>query len=108
MKYFVLIFTLLLSQVVSAIIVKGKVKDSKTGEEIIGATLEIKGNTSEKAVSGLDGSFSILADKFPSTIVCTFIGYKRSEYTLKKNEANIIIPIVQRKQFFRQSLKRKR
>ncbi len=93
MKYFVLIFTLLLSQVVSAIVIKGKVKDSKTGEEIIGATLEIKGNTSEKAVSGLDGSFSISADKFPSTIVCTFIGYKRSEYTLKKNEVNIIIPI---------------
>ena len=46
----------------AAMQIKGKVKDSKTGEEIIGAYIVIKEDPSQGTVTGLDGSFNLSVD----------------------------------------------
>ena len=40
-------------------IIKGKIRDAQTGEEIIGARIQVKGDPSKAVVSGLDGSFNL-------------------------------------------------
>lgn len=85
-------FTLLSIQIYSQSI-KGIVKDSKTGEEIIGAVVYIKDKPEKGVSTGLDGSFSIHeVQKYPVTLCCKLLGYIQSETTIKKtNSGNITI-----------------
>ncbi|MCD8292971.1 MAG: TonB-dependent receptor [Prevotellaceae bacterium] len=92
------IFTLLAALLLAAVAVdaknvKGKVKDSQSGEEIIGATIVVKDNAARGTVTGLDGSFTLSIDGYPCTLVCTYVGYKSVERTLKKDENNIAIAL---------------
>ena len=60
---------------------KGKVKDARTGEELIGAAVFVKEHPTIGATTGLDGSFvlnDIPKDK-SVTIVCSYISYKTIE-----------------------------
>lgn len=82
-----------LSQSVEAETVRGKVKDMQSGEDIIGATIIIKGDGAHGTASGLDGTFSLHADHYPCTVVCTYMGYKPREITLYKEEADCVIPL---------------
>ena len=78
-----LFFILLISfsnSIFSAVI-KGRVNDLKTGEELVGATIFVK-ELKKGIVSGLDGSFVI--KNIPDgnySISCSFIGYQ----TIEKN-----------------------
>ncbi|GAB6121160.1 TonB-dependent receptor domain-containing protein [Dysgonomonas termitidis] len=64
--------------------IKGIVKDSGTGEEIIGAILFIKNQPEKGASTGLDGSFSINGiQKYPVSLCCTLLGYNQSETSIK-------------------------
>jgi len=61
-------------------VIKGLVKDSKSGEALVGATIYIKGQTQNNSSSGLDGSFIIRNVKNENIIlVCTFTGFKTIE-----------------------------
>ena len=62
----------------NALDIKGKIKDRKSGEGIIGATVCLKEDPTKGVVSGLDGSFS-LSLKEGQTLVCSYIGYKPTE-----------------------------
>lgn len=74
-------------------IVKGKILDATTGEEIIGARIAVKNDPSKAAVSGLDGSFNLTLDKPKTTIVCTFVGYKPIEMDVDPETENLNIPL---------------
>ena len=52
-------------------IIRGKITDVQSGEEIIGATVTIKGVKDKGTASGLDGSFQLQLHRFPCTLVCT-------------------------------------
>ncbi|MDN3582525.1 SusC/RagA family TonB-linked outer membrane protein [Mucilaginibacter flavus] len=57
----------------------GKIIDSVTKQPVAGAVIKIKGTTHAVA-AGQDGSFSfITGQKFPYTLVVSFIGYKTKE-----------------------------
>lgn len=60
---------------------KGKVKDAKTGEELIGATVFVKEFPTIGSTTGLDGSFvlSNLPDTKQLTIVCSYLSYHTTE-----------------------------
>ena len=73
-----------------ALDIKGKIKDRKSGEEIIGATVCLKEDPTKGVVSGLDGSFS-LSLKEGQTLVCSYIGYKPVEYVVRKKEGEVLI-----------------
>ncbi len=74
--------------------IKGKIRDAQTGEEIIGARVEVKGNPSSAVVSGLDGSFNLNTAQNSFTLVCTYMGYQPFEVQVGSNSENIEIPLV--------------
>jgi TonB-dependent receptor len=56
--------------------IKGKITDGETGEELIGATVQIAGTT-RGAAADLDGNYQILGlDAGTYTIVCSYISYE--------------------------------
>ena len=67
-------------------IIRGKITDVQSGEEIIGATVTIKGVKDKGTASGLDGSFQLQLHRFPCTLVCTYIGYKPMEISVGKED----------------------
>ena len=82
---------MLLSVAASAnILIKGKVVDAVTREEISGATLVVKENEGIWTITGLDGSFVLDADIEGCTLKCTFLGYKDTEILLSGNRDLLI------------------
>lgn len=94
MKRFVLsVVSILLSiSPVGAVTYKGYVKDAKTGEELIGATIFIKEYPNIGSTTGLDGSFVI--DNVPNadkiTIVCSYISYQTMEKVISATTTELI------------------
>ena len=84
---------LLASISANAGVIKGKVKDARTGEEIIGATIIVKEEPSKGTVSGLDGSFSLSVDKKKYTLLCSYVGYKKIEIPLSDKSETVEIPL---------------
>lgn len=83
MRYVLLFFAAMISLSVSAqnVTVKGTVKDN-TGETVIGASVVEKGNTTNGAITDLDGNFTltVLSD---ATLVFSYIGMKTQEVAVK-------------------------
>ena len=92
-KLILLSLALLASSELLAGTFKGKVIDSSTGEEIIGATVLVKEEPGNYAVTGLDGSFSIDFDLDEATIVFTSIGYKDKEISYGGNMPDMVIEL---------------
>lgn len=67
MKPFIVTFAFVILSITEAgaSVYKGIVKDAKTGEELIGATIFIKEYPNIGSTTGLDGSFTI--DNVPET-----------------------------------------
>jgi len=73
-------FVLGLTANAQQISVSGIVKDAKTGEAILGASILEKG-TNNGVITNLDGAFTIKASS-NSTIVVKYIGYKTEEIAI--------------------------
>lgn len=58
-------------------LVKGVVKDSKSGEPLIGACVQVKG-TNIGTTSGIDGSFTLPVEK-GQTLIVSSLGYTLQE-----------------------------
>ena len=84
---------LLASASVQAGVVKGKIKDARTGEEIIGASVMVKEEPGKGTVTGLDGSFNLSVNRNKYTLVCSYIGYKNYEVTVDSRSKEIEIPL---------------
>ncbi|BEG98388.1 TonB-dependent receptor [Bacteroides sedimenti] len=56
-------------------VVKGKVVDAETNEELIGASVMVEG-TSTGVVTGMDGSFTLNVKSANPTLLFKYIGYK--------------------------------
>src|SRR5574344_2367097 len=82
---------LLLFQNAEARIIRGKIKDVLSGEEIIGASVVVKGTKAKGTATGLDGSFQLQLNHFPCTLVCSYLGYKPTEITINDNDDNLNI-----------------
>lgn len=83
--YIVTLFTFLLSSVTSASaanLIKGTVRDKKTNEALIGATLVFKG-TNNGTTTDFDGNFTLKTnDAPPYVVVINYIGYAQTEITI--------------------------
>jgi hypothetical protein len=91
MKYVLSIILLVWVNLLYATTIKGTVKDSETGEELIGAIIRVKEHPAEIAATGLDGSFSIEVISSSCTLECSYLGYKTTEYIVKNNTTGLII-----------------
>ena len=78
------------AETVAATLIKGRVKDSVSGEDITGALVKVKGHPQLGAVSGLDGTFRLDVEDEECTLVCTCMGFKPVERMLHKNESEVI------------------
>lgn len=74
-------------------VIKGKIRDAHTGEEIIGANVIVKEAPTKGAVSGLDGTFNLSVDKNKFTLVCSYLGYKPVEVKVTSDEESVDIPM---------------
>lgn len=85
-----------LSLTASAKDISGVVKDSKTGEPIIGSMVKIKELPDESTTTGLDGTFSFksLPEGKSLTLVVSYISYKTREIQVDASNADkIVIPM---------------
>ena len=82
---------LMLCQSADARIIRGKIKDVKSGEEIIGASIVVKGTKAKGTATGLDGIFQLQINRFPCTLVCSYLGYKPMEITVNNNDNDLNI-----------------
>lgn len=74
-------------------VIKGKIKDAQTGEEIIGARVSVKEKPQQAVVSGLDGSYNIALEDGMYTLVCTYMGYKPVEMQVCSSNQHLDIPM---------------
>lgn len=81
-------------------VLHGRITDARTGEQLIGANICLKGDRSHVAVTGLDGSFSLnLSDVSTTdaglTLVCSCLGYGSAEYqyTPTEGEAELLVQL---------------
>ena len=75
---------------VSAGVIQGVVKDSKSGEALVGATIYLKGESQKGTTSGLDGSFTLrnISEK-TAILVCNYIGCNTLEKEVSISAAGI-------------------
>ncbi len=70
----------------------GVVKDKTTGEPLIGTVVSVKELPDVKAVTGLDGTFTLheLPDKGRYTLVVTYIAYKTCEMSVDVSRDGVV------------------
>ena len=83
-----LVAAALLATDVTASDLKGKVKDAKTGEELIGAAVFVKEYPTIGATTGLDGSFVLsgVPEGKEVTLVCSYISYATAERRVRPDD----------------------
>ena len=69
--------------------VTGKVLDSRTGKNLIGATVSIKGTTNGSATNQ-NGQFTLITgQKLPFTVLVSYVGYQTQETVLEQDGVEI-------------------
>jgi TonB-dependent receptor len=82
--------SLLLCLTLPAKTIKGTVTDASTGEQIIGATVMIKGGK-QGVATGLDGRFVLKQANDRCILVCSYVGYKQQEIRVDNEEKEISV-----------------
>ena len=75
--------------------IKGHVQDAETGEDLIGASVIIKGTTSGTATE-FDGRFELKVPALPTTLVFSYTGFASLEQIISDNSKAIKIKLEQR------------
>ena len=91
-KFLISVALVASSAMVSAHTVDGIVKDSRTGEPLIGSVVEVKELPNIKTTTGLDGSFKLseLPDKGRYTLVVRYISYKTREVPIEVSDKGTV------------------
>ena len=75
------------------IILKGKISDKNTKEELVGANVLVKG-TNIGTTSNINGEFLIKAElKFPVTLMISYLGFADNEVIVDSISQQLIIPM---------------
>ena len=96
MKKLIFRFTLLLIFSIAAITanaqitLKGIVQDEDTREELIGASILIRG-TSTGTATEADGTFELNVNALPVTLVISYAGYSELERTIEDASESIVV-----------------
>lgn len=86
------ILMVLCMQASEAKVVKGKIKDAQTNEEIVGAVVRLKSDCAVCTVSGLDGSFILsIGDENDTYLCCSSIGYQAVELPVGSGNEPLVI-----------------
>ncbi|MCU0441072.1 MAG: TonB-dependent receptor [Bacteroidia bacterium] len=93
--------TCLCADVLAQTTVKGVIRDKKTGEKLIGATVAVKG-TSQGASTNFDGEFTLkITTPLPVVLVASYIGYASQEVTVSNAQKPLDIRLAENTQQLR-------
>ncbi|MEM9916941.1 MAG: TonB-dependent receptor [Bacteroidota bacterium] len=73
-------------------VLKGRITDADNGEDLIGASIIIKGTTSG-TVTNYDGTFELKVPSLPTTLVFSYTGYAEQELQVDNNNKDIRIKL---------------
>lgn len=90
---YALLFGLFLTLPAASRDIKGIVRDAHTGEEIIGASVVVKGEPAKGAITGLDGSFRLRTDRKECILLCSYVGYKPVEIKVVPDMYEVTVPM---------------
>ncbi|HSD06664.1 SusC/RagA family TonB-linked outer membrane protein [Flavobacterium sp.] len=69
--------------------IDGKVIDAVSKEAVVGASVNIKGSA-DGVITDVDGKFNLQTEqKFPFTLVVSYLGYKKTEILVNQNSVTI-------------------
>lgn len=92
-RLFVVMLALLQTVAMWAGVFRGRVVDAKTGEALVGATLQLV-QTRQTAVSNADGTFSF--DRLSArnyTLTATYLGYKQRSLVINPAKCDTVMVI---------------
>lgn len=73
----------------------GKVKDSTTGEYLIGVSVQVEG-TKDIVKTDVNGNFSLkTAKKLPFTVIVNYVGYQKQENIIESEDGELVFEIRQ-------------
>ncbi len=82
---FTFLLTVMLGQASAQISLRGKVQDSETGEDLIGATVAVEG-TRLGAVTDFEGNFNLKVEALPVKLRITYTGYTEESVAVNSTE----------------------
>lgn len=92
---FVLLFLTASSNISAQVLLKGDVTD-ENNEELIGASVVLKGSPSVGTATDLDGSFELAVDQpFPIILLVSYTGHTEQEFTVNNADARIKIKLAE-------------
>lgn len=62
--------------------ISGNIKDAANGEDLIGATISVKGDAAKGATANSYGFYSLTLPAGNYTLICQYIGYKATEQSI--------------------------
>lgn len=75
--------------------VQGNIKDANSGEDLINASVIIKG-TSEGTTTDFDGNFKLTTKQpLPFTLLISYVGYKSQEYAIERFDEFIELQLLE-------------
>lgn len=79
---------------------RGTIRDAHTKEELIGATVVIKGGAQRGAITGFDGSFMLkdLPEGGAVTLICSYVGYQPREFQAKLSGGSVEVLLTEERQ----------
>lgn len=90
-----IILSLLPATVMAQTTITGHVKDARTGEELIGATLLPKNSSELGAVTDINGNFTLKTNvELPLTLSVQFVGYRSTEVDVYDADEPLEIELV--------------
>lgn len=75
--------------------IKGTVVDSRSGEPIIGATIQIGNDKKGGTITNIDGGFQIKAKELPVVLTVNFTGYRQQEIDVYEAEEPVKVELVE-------------
>lgn len=92
--FFILISIALTNSILSQVIIHGIVKDSQTGLCLPVANIQVEG-TYRGTITNNEGKFNLKINKFPATLLITYIGYFPERIIIEDNKVNDLIVLLQ-------------
>ena len=87
------ILVLLNCHVFAQEVLRGKIVDNITSEELIGASITEKSNPSNGITTDFDGTFELEVRALPVTLIITYIGYKETELVVNSAKEKLLIKL---------------
>ena len=94
--YNIIVFLFLCFSLQAQTVLKGLIKDSKTGEPLIGANIVVKGVEKQGSQTDADGNFELRTTmSAPITLVFSYLGYQNKEIVVSNIKERVSVSLIE-------------